>query len=57
MDQTATVPLSPHRIFSRADWAKLRADTPMTLTGDDLERLHSLNGAKDRLRLELIKRA
>ncbi len=43
MDQTATVPLSPHRIFSRTDWAKLRADTPMTLTGDDLERLHSLN--------------
>ena len=43
MDQQAAVPISPHLVFSRADWAKLRAGTPMTLTGDDLERLHSLN--------------
>jgi len=35
--------LSPHRVFSRAEWAKLRADTPLTLTDDDLVRLRSLN--------------
>jgi type I pantothenate kinase len=35
--------LSPYRIFSRDEWAKLRADTPLTLTEDEVERLHSLN--------------
>lgn len=35
--------LSPYRIFSRDEWATLRADTPMTLTVDDLQKLQSLN--------------
>ncbi|MEI6572098.1 MAG: type I pantothenate kinase [Alphaproteobacteria bacterium] len=35
--------LSPYRIFSRDEWATLRADTPMTLTVEDLQRLQSLN--------------
>jgi type I pantothenate kinase len=35
--------LSPYRIFSRAEWAKLRADTPMTLSADEVVRLQSLN--------------
>jgi type I pantothenate kinase len=35
--------LAPHRIFSRAEWARLRADTPMTLSAADLTRLKSLN--------------
>ncbi len=43
MDQQAAPDLSPHRIFTRAEWAKLRADTPMTLTADDLSRLRGLN--------------
>ncbi len=43
MDLPATSDLSPHRIFSRAEWAKLRADTPMTLNADDLTRLRGLN--------------
>ncbi|HVZ14251.1 MAG TPA: type I pantothenate kinase [Bauldia sp.] len=44
MDQPApTTVIAPHRIFTRAEWAKLRADTPMTLTADDLSRLKSLN--------------
>lgn len=34
---------SPYRRFSRAEWARLRADTPLTLTADDLARLKSLN--------------
>ena len=35
--------LSPYRRFSRAEWAALRADTPLTLTIDDLARLQSMN--------------
>ena len=35
--------LSPYRHFTRAEWASLRADTPLTLTLDDLVRLKSLN--------------
>jgi type I pantothenate kinase len=35
--------LAPYRIFSRAEWAKLRADTPMTLTAYEVVRLQSLN--------------
>jgi len=36
------VALSPYRHFTRADWAQLRADTPLTLTIDDLSRVKSL---------------
>ncbi|MCW2274024.1 type I pantothenate kinase [Rhodoblastus acidophilus] len=35
--------LSPYRRFTRNEWAGLRADTPMTLTIDDLNRLQSIN--------------
>ncbi len=30
---------SPFQVFARADWAKLRADTPMTLTQEDLDQM------------------
>jgi type I pantothenate kinase len=43
MDQRAKDRLSPHRVFSRAEWAALRADTPLTLSEADLDRLRSLN--------------
>jgi type I pantothenate kinase len=33
----------PHQVFTREEWARLRADTPLTLTNDDLSRLKSLN--------------
>lgn len=33
--------LSPFRVFKREEWAALRADTPMTLTVDDLVKLQS----------------
>jgi type I pantothenate kinase len=33
----------PYRIFTRDEWAHLRADTPLTLTIDDLDRLQSVN--------------
>ncbi len=35
--------LSPYRVFSREEWARLRADTPLTLTGEEVARLQSLN--------------
>ncbi len=43
MDLPAPNDLSPHRVFTRAEWAKLRADTPLTLTDGDLSRLRGLN--------------
>ncbi len=36
-------PSSPYRFFTKAEWAKLRADMPMTLTAQEVERLQSLN--------------
>ena len=35
--------LSPYRHFTRNEWAALRADTPLTLTIDDLTKLQSIN--------------
>src|SRR3954463_12027243 len=49
MDQRNTVApppeedLSPYRTFSRDDWARLRADTPLTLTAEEVWRLQSLD--------------
>ncbi|MBL8572202.1 MAG: type I pantothenate kinase [Hyphomicrobiaceae bacterium] len=43
MDQMTPKEMSPHRLFSRDEWSRLRADTPMTLTGDDMKRIRSLN--------------
>jgi len=33
------VSFSPYRVFQRAEWARLRADTPMTLTPLELEQM------------------
>ena len=35
MPYRQTIEFSPYRSFSRDDWAKLRADTPMTLVERD----------------------
>jgi type I pantothenate kinase len=35
--------LSPYVRFSRDEWAKLRASTPLTLSEDDLEQLRGIN--------------
>lgn len=43
MDQIARASLSPYRIFRIEDWAKLRADTPMTLSEPEVAALKSLN--------------
>jgi type I pantothenate kinase len=36
------IQFSPYRVFGREEWAKLRADTPMTLVPRDLEQLSGL---------------
>src|SRR5690606_19791069 len=43
---------SPYRVFSRAQWAKLRADTPMTLAPQELE---VLSGIIDELSVEEVE--
>jgi type I pantothenate kinase len=47
MDQKFTDQLleqpNPYRVFTRQEWSQLRADTPLTLTLDDLVRLQSVN--------------
>jgi type I pantothenate kinase len=43
MDQLSPLAVTPHRSFSRDEWASLRADTPLTLTADDVNRLKSIN--------------
>lgn len=43
MDQLAHKSLSPYRLFTVEEWSKLRADTPMTLTAEEINRLRSLN--------------
>lgn len=35
--------VSPYRTFRREEWARLRADTPLTLTAEDVLKLQSLN--------------
>lgn len=46
--------VSPFRRFERAEWAKLRADTPMTLTQADLDELRGLNDRIDLAEVEAI---
>jgi type I pantothenate kinase len=43
--------MSRYQHFSRAEWARLRADTPLTLSEDDLAKLRGLN---ERVSLEEV---
>lgn len=47
IDQLAGGELSPYRYFSAERWSGFRADTPLTLTPDELKRLRSLNDPID----------
>ncbi|MCA0256298.1 MAG: type I pantothenate kinase [Proteobacteria bacterium] len=38
---------SPYHFFTTAEWARFRADTPLTLTEDDLKRLRSIDDPID----------
>src|SRR3974377_1987025 len=52
MEQRTQETPSPYRTFSRAEWAALRADTPMTLMSEEVTRLRSLH---DRLDLNEVE--
>ena len=54
MEQRTEEVLSPYRIFSRAEWAQLRADTPMTLTPAEVGEVRSLNDRLDMKEVEEI---
>jgi len=54
MDQRTDDNVSPYRIFSRAEWAAKRHDTPMTLTSDEVMRLRSLHDRLDMTEVEEI---
>src|SRR5471030_3153462 len=47
MEQRTEQDVSPYRSFSRAEWAALRQDTPMTLTSEEVTRLRSLHDRLD----------
>jgi len=52
MEQRTQQPdVSPYRVFSRAEWATLRADTPMTLEPAEIARLRSMH---DRLDMSVV---
>jgi len=54
MDQLATTEkYSPYRFFSAEEWARFRADTPLTLTAEEVRRLGSL---QDRIDLDEVRR-
>lgn len=47
LDHLRADAFSPYRFFSAEDWSAFRADTPLTLTEDEVRRLRSLNDPVD----------
>jgi len=54
MEQRTEDQLSPYHVFSRAEWAALREDMPMTLTSDEVTRLRSMHDRLDIAEIEEI---
>jgi type I pantothenate kinase len=54
MEQRTDDGLSPYLTLSREEWAALRADTPMTLTPDEVTRVRSLHDRLDMKEIEEI---
>ncbi len=54
MEQRTEDGLSPYRAFTRAEWAALRDDAPMTLTSDEVTRLRSMHDRLDMSEVEEI---
>lgn len=52
LPQRLRLEFSPYRIFTREEWAKLRADTPMTLSDEEVEQL---SGIIDRISPDEVK--
>ncbi|WP_416065045.1 type I pantothenate kinase [Rhizobium sp. ZK1] len=47
LDHFQTASYSPYHFFTSEQWAKFRADTPMTLTADEVKRLRSMGDPID----------
>jgi type I pantothenate kinase len=54
MEQRTAEAFSPYHVFSRAEWAVLREDTPMTLMPEEMARLRSLHDRLDMAEIEDI---
>src|ERR1700747_2045050 len=54
MEQRTAQDVSPYRVFSRAEWAMRREDTPMTLTSGEVARLRSMHDRFDMSEVEEI---
>jgi type I pantothenate kinase len=54
MEQRTQETLSPFRTFSRAEWAALRRDTPMTLTSQEVAQVRSVHDRLDIKEVEEI---
>ena len=54
MEQRTDNEVSPYRIFSREEWAKLRDGAPMTLTPEEVTRVRSLHDRLDIAEVEDI---
>jgi len=52
MEQRVDDGLSPYRVFTRAEWAARREDTPMTLTREEIDALQAFN---DRLSMREVE--
>jgi type I pantothenate kinase len=52
--RTEHLQYNPYRIFSRAQWAKLRDDMPMTLAADEIAALRSMHDRLDLTEVEEI---
>lgn len=50
--QDSEIQFTPYRVFSREQWAKLRADTPMTLAPQELD---ALSGILEELSVEEVE--
>src|ERR1700680_3343428 len=54
MEQRTEDGVSPYRIYSRAEWAALRDDTPMTLTPAEVGQMRSVHDRLDMAEVEEI---
>jgi type I pantothenate kinase len=54
MEQRTEDGVSPYRIYSRAEWAALRDDTPMTLTPAEVAQMRSVHDRLDMAEVEEI---
>ncbi len=54
MEQRTEPEVSPYRAFSRTNWAALRADTPMTLSSEEVQTLRSVHDRLDMKEVEEI---